>query len=56
MRQPTLTDRLCRLDGSTASMDKIAILENSEAFSMRFTGAIGSGFSMDRISFALGEE
>lgn len=55
MRQPTLKDRICQLDGSTASMDKIAILENSEAFSLRLTGAVGSGFSLDRLSFALGD-
>lgn len=52
MRQPTLVEKLCRLDGSTASMVDVAILENSEAPSFRYTGSVGSGFSMDRVTFA----
>ncbi len=52
MRQPTLVEKVCTLDGSTSSLTDVAILENSEAPSFRFTGAVGSGFSMDRVTFA----
>ena len=48
MRNPTAFDRLCRLDGSTASMAYVSVLENSEAGSLAFTGSVGSDFYIDK--------
>jgi len=48
MRVPDAFDRVCRLDGSTASMTYVAILENSEAGSLTFTGDVGTGFFLDK--------
>jgi hypothetical protein len=59
MREPTVSEKLCTLDGTTSSMFDIAILENSEAPAFRFTGAVGSStglvarnFLLDRILFS----
>lgn len=49
MRNPNVFDRICRLDGSTASMAHVAVLENSEAGSVAFTGGIGSSFYVDQL-------
>lgn len=48
MRSPLSFDRVCKLDGSTASMVYISVLENSEAGSIAFTGDIGGGFYLDK--------
>lgn len=58
MRDPTISEKLCTLDGTTSSMFDVAILEHSEAPSFRFTGAVGSptgllanNFLLDRVLF-----
>ncbi len=52
MRLQTLKEKVCTLDGSTSSMVDVAVLENSEAPSFGFHGNVGTGFYVDRVSFA----
>jgi len=51
MNSPDSRETLCTLEGSTGSMVTVMVLENSVAPGFRLSGAVGSGFVLDKLSF-----